>query len=150
MNEPATCEDSFVQDLDHCLVEHARSAAQRALAALGGPLNADNLDWFLTEPNCLRYPTCLVFDASPLEPHQFGEPVIKVVNGSRVCRLYLHPHFSDRQDALPYLVAYMAGAINYGAIATPDLCETLGAMLVCYHREEFYRVVCEFADEIGV
>lgn len=142
-------EDPFFQDLEHHVAAHALSAARRACASLGGPLNRDNLDRFLTLPGCLRYPTAIVFDAAPLEPHQFAEPVIVVENGARVCRLHLHPHFAERPDALPHLVAYMAAAINYGAVATPELCEAFGAALMGVDRETFYGLTCEFADELA-
>lgn len=146
MNDRSAREDTFFQDIEHHVTEHATRAAQRAKAKLGGPLCPDNLYRFLTDPDCLRYPVEIVYDASPLEPHQFAEPVIQVENGARICRLFVHPRYRGHADALCFFVAYMAAPINYGAAATLELCESYGATLVGEDSETFYRTICAMAD----
>lgn len=147
MSDCGIREDAFFEDIEHHLTDHARVAAQRAKAKLGGPVNRDTLGRFLCDPDCVRYPVEIVFDASPLEDHQFAEPAIVVENGKRRCRLHVHPRFASREEALPHFVSYMAAVINYGAVATPELCESYGAALMGEDRETFYRKVCAFAGE---
>ena len=140
-------EDAFFEDIEHHVADHAQLAAQRAKAKLGGSVNRNTLDRFLRDPDCMRYPVEIVFDASPLEDHQFAEPAIVVEEGKPFCRLHVHPRFAGRNDALPHFVSYMAAVINYGAVATPELCESYGAALVGEDRETFYQKVCAFAVE---
>jgi len=125
---------------------HADTTAERVIETLGGPLTAGNLAIFLKEPACLRYETVLLFDSGPLEPHQFAQPVMDEAGEGRRCRLYMHPRYALHPDGVPYLVAYMAAAINYGEAADADLCEHLGAMLVQETRDAFYERICDLAD----
>ncbi len=139
-------ESPFGEFEEH-LYDHVRVAVRRAHDRLGGPLNSSNLAQFLTDSECVRYPVEIVFDAEPLESHQFAEPVVIKEEGETRCRLYVHPRFAARDDVLPYFVAYMAAPINYGAVATPELCETYGAALVGEEPEAFYQKLCALMDE---
>lgn len=132
------------EELRVTLLRHAQEAAARAIAKLGGPLSAHNLGGFLADSDCAKHPIEIVYDAAPLEPHQFAQPVVE---GGR-CALYVHPHYAGRPECLPVIVAYMAGAINYGSAVTLDLCEEYGAALMGTDRETFYGAVCGVADEL--
>lgn len=128
------------------LVEHARLHAERVAARLGGPLSAENLAQFLTDSNCLRWCTEIVFDATPLEPHQFAQPIIGGPEHLRTCTLYVHPRFAQHPAALPFFVAYFAAVINYGIAAGPDLCEAHGAALLGMKEDAFYAALCAAVD----
>ncbi|NUM53964.1 MAG: hypothetical protein HUU46_10005 [Candidatus Hydrogenedentes bacterium] len=144
-----TAEDFAVDDDLHAsLLRHAQDAAARAIAKLGGPLSTANVARFLVDADCLKLYTKIVYDASALEPHQFAQPVFEGGAAHRSCRLDVHPHFADRPECLPFIVAYMAGAINYGNAVTLDLCEAYGAALMRMSREDFYAAVCRVADEL--
>lgn len=116
------------------------------VARLGGPLSAENLDAFLADSACLRWPTRIVFDAAPLEPHQFAQPVISGPDHTRECTLYVHPRFATPPECLPYFVAYFAAVINYGIAAGPEICEAVGAELVKETPEAFYHRLVAFVD----
>ena len=139
---PETATDG--DDLRVTLLRHAQEAAARATAKLGGPLSSDNLGAFLADSDCLKYAVEIVYDASALEPHQFAQPVIE----GRRCALYVHPHYADRPECLQLIVAYMAGAINYGGAVTIELCEEYGAALMHLDRAAFYGAVCAVADQL--
>ncbi len=128
------------------LSRHAVEAAQRARTALGGKLDAANLDAFLSNRTCLRLPTELRFDGIGLDPHQFAAPAFLTENGERRCILHIRPQYENLPDARAYIVAYMAAAINYGAAASAELCETYGATLLDIGVEDFYAEVCRIAD----
>jgi hypothetical protein len=132
--------------LRDALMRHAVGAASRSVAKLGGPLSCENIGRFLFDQDCLKYNTEIFYDASELEPHQFAQPVIEGGPARRTCALYVHPWFAARPEYLPLIVAYMAGAINYGSAASPELCEVYGAALLGMTREEFYGCVCRMAD----
>lgn len=128
---------------------HADASAERILAQIGGTLCLDNLQQFLEGETGLRYPATVAFDATPLEPHQFAEPVFHDQDGERRCCIHVHPRYEAQPNALPFLVAYMAAVINYGDAADADLCEHLGAMLVGDTRQAYYERLCRLAD-LGV
>ena len=128
------------------LSRHAAEAAQRARAALGGNLDAANLDAFLSARTGLRLPTELSFDGLGLDPHQFATPAFVTENGERRCILHIRPQYEDLPDTHAYIVAYMASAINYGAAASAELCETYGATLLGMETVDFYTEVCRIAD----
>ena len=135
-------DDEAIAALNH----HAAEAAQRARAALGGKLDAANLDAFLSDRTFLRVPTELRFDGLGLAPHQFATPAFISENGERQCILHIRPHYENLPDTHAYIVAYMAAAINYGAAASAELCETYGATLLGVGVEDFYAAVCRIAD----
>ncbi len=128
------------------LSDHAAEAAQRARTALGGNLVAANLDAFLRDRACLRVPTELRFDGLGLDPHQFAHPAFLTENGERLCVLHIRPEYENLPDTHAYIVAYMAAAINYGAAASAELCETFGAALMGMATADFYAEVCRIAD----
>lgn len=133
-------------EVTQLLWAHADATADRIVAALGGPLTPHNLKALLDAGDYLRYPTSVTFDRSPLEAHQFAEPVFAGEGAERRCTLYVDPFYHDHPDCLPHIVAYMAAAILYGGAADAALCEHLGAMLVQQTEDQFYSQICAIAD----
>ena len=148
MTDPADEIAFSEEDLHATLLQHAQEAAARAIAKLGGPLAAENLAAFLLDPDCLKYKVAVVYDDAQLESHQFAQPVFTGNAADRRCALHVHPHYADKPECLPFIVAYMAGAINYGGAVTLDLCEVYGAALMQVPRDEFYGMVCTVADQL--
>lgn len=140
-----TGESSF----NTALCEHARFAAQRALRKLGGVLTVQNLHLFLSDRDCVRYPTTIVFDREGLDGHQFAQPVHGVSKKGIQCELHVDPRLKNLPDALYLVVAYMTAVINYGDAVTPDIAEMTGALLTGMTQETFYIKLCEIADSIG-
>ena len=146
-----TAEDFAVDDDLHAsLLRHAREAAARAIAKLGGPLSMENLDVFMTDTDCMKHRVQIAYDTTELESHQFAQPVFEGAAANRFCSLHIHPHFANRPECVPLIVAYMAGAINYGGAVTLDLCEVYGAALLQMPRDEFYAAVCNVADMLSL
>ena len=130
------------------LFEHARFAAQRAQARLGGPLNSASLDQFLTDSLCLRYPTRIIYDRTGLEPHQVAQPFYRQSRDGIFCDLHVDPDLQKTPETNYLVVAYMAAVINYGDAATPELAELLGALLTGMDQETFYEKMCAVADSV--
>jgi len=136
------------QSFDEALRDHARYAARRARDRLGGNLCMDNLPGFLTDSQCLRYATEIIFDRTELESHQFAQPFM-IDNGSK-CLLHVDPRIEDDPDRLCLVVAYMAAVINYGNAATPEVAELQGSILTGMRPEDFYKKICEISDSLSL
>lgn len=138
--------ESFIS----ALCEHARFTALRAWHALGEGLNPANLHRFLADPQCLRYPTELVFSREGLEAHQFAEPFYVGRGQEQRCCLHLDPRLKENREALCLVAAYMAAAINYGKAATPETALLQGSLLSGLFPAEFYARICCIADSLGL
>ena len=67
-----------------------------------GPLTVDKLESLLTDPECLRHPTRLVFEFGEMAMHQFAQPDIDWRNTEQDGRvLYVRPLLRDRPDLAP-------------------------------------------------
>ncbi|MBI2421757.1 MAG: hypothetical protein HYV27_02925 [Candidatus Hydrogenedentes bacterium] len=155
MHEPADdpllnmSEEASIEALDALLLDHAERAVERTVAKLGGPLDKGNLAAFLSDPDCLRYPTSLVFSDEGIDEHQFAEPFFDGDEGGRCCKLHIATRFEDHPELLPLFVAYVAAAINYGQIANTNLCEKYGAGLVQMEQEAYYEALCGAFDSVS-
>ena len=134
------------EEVVSALQKHAAAAAEWAVNALERPLDERSLAAFLNSEYGLRVPTEIVFDGARLDTHQFAQPEFIAEGGKRRCVLHIHPKYEALPETHALIVAYMAGAINYGAAADAELCETYGAALTGMEREAFYRAVCRIAD----
>jgi hypothetical protein len=114
------------------------------------PLTFARLEALLSDPECLRYPTRLVFEFGEMAGHQFAEPGLDLRNPEHEGRvLYLRPLLRDREDLALLAVAYMIPAINYGEVVTDEHCVRYGATLLGMMETEFYDAVCRMADFVG-
>lgn len=135
------------EELVSVLHDHVENSARKASDKLGGPLCTDNLDVFLNDPSCIRIPTELIFDGYGMEMHQFASPEFVTIDGERRCILHVQPRYTIQPESIPYMVAYMAVAINYGTAATAALCETYGAIVMQLSEDAFYDAICRVADQ---
>ena len=114
------------------------------------PLTFAGLDALLADPECLRYPTRLVFEFGEMAGHQFAEPGPDLRHPEQDGRvLHLRPLLRDRPDLALLAVAYMIPVINYGDIVTDEHCVRYGATLLRMMESEFYDAVCRMADYVG-
>jgi hypothetical protein len=114
------------------------------------PLTFAGLDALLTDPECLRHPTRLVFEFGEMARHQFAQPDLDLRNREQNGRvLYLRPLLRDRADLAVLAVAYMIPVINYGDIITDEHCLRYGATLLGMMEEDFFQAICQMADVVG-
>lgn len=114
------------------------------------PLETEKLDTLLHDPECVRYPTRLLFELGDMATHQFVHP------GPRPARpdtgemvIFVHPDLSTRPDMLPAAVAYAVPQINYGDVVTDEHCLLYGATLLGMVADEYYDRLCAIADLVG-
>jgi hypothetical protein len=129
------------------LLQLARIARRRH-----GPLKAENLSAFLDDPDCVRYPTRLVFEFGEMGPNQFAQPEIDARDPDGEHRvLYVHPELASRPEDLIYAVSYMVPVIDYGeSVVSDETCCQYGAMLLDRSPAEYYRWICSLADSLSL
>jgi len=115
-----------------------------------GPLTFAKLEAFLTDPECVRHPTRLVFEFGEMAMHQFGQPDVDWRNTGQDGRvLYLRPLLRDHPDLVVLAVAYLIPLINYGEIITDEHCLRYGAALLGLMEAEYYQQICALSDLVG-
>jgi hypothetical protein len=115
-----------------------------------GSLTFDKLKSLLTDPDCVRHPTRLVFEFGEMAMHQFAQPDVDWRNQEQDGRvLYLRPLLRERSDLVVLAVAYMIPLINYGDIISDEHCLLYGAALLGLMHGEYYQQVCALADWVG-
>ena len=115
-----------------------------------GPLTFARLESFLTDPECVRHPTRLVFEFGEMAMHQFGQPDVDWRNTEQDGRvLYLRPLLRDRPNLVVLAVAYLVPLINYGEIITDEHCLRYGAALLGLMEAEYYQQICALSDWVG-
>ena len=56
---------------------------------------------------------------------------------------------SPMLERVPPLVLYQLVLVNYGDFASADDAETFGANALGLSKDDYYRALCEMADEIA-
>jgi hypothetical protein len=137
--------------------QDARESLNASAAAIGAEINAKHgprIGWkqlllILEDRCCARYPCEVVFDAAPLQPGECANPVARGNHPADGFTMYVHPFFMMRLDQVPLLALYQLVLVNYGAFATPNDAETLGAAALGLAKDEYYYSLCGLADELG-
>jgi hypothetical protein len=144
-------------DLDEISPEGARRAFHDHLIAKAGAarlkyglyIDAEVITRMLDDPEVVRHPTSIHFDASPLQPHEFAYPQPLGFHPSDGFALCVHPAFRGQPENLPLVVAYHIPAINYGSVIDAEGAELYGATLLGLSPDAYYAALCELADSIG-
>jgi len=130
------------------LRDHIVEKAMAARLKYGLYIDADAITKMLDDPQVVRYPTGLRFDAEPLLPGEFAQALPL---GEQPCDgfcVFVHPWFEKQQEIWPLLVAYHLVRINYGEITGPEEAELFGATLLGLDPDIYYKALCELADSL--
>jgi hypothetical protein len=103
----------------------------------------------LADRNCVRYPCVIVFDAAPLHEGEFAHPVAKGARPEEGFTIFVHPYFATQLERLPHIVLYQLVLVNYGDFASADDAEIFGSSALSISRDDYYRAICEVADELA-
>jgi hypothetical protein len=136
-------------DARQSLSDHVASRGAEIRAKYGPTIGWAELKRIVADPDCVRYPTEIVFDAGPLLLDECAFPLPlgeKPEDGFRLC---IHPYFSLDPSRVPLLALYQLVVINYGAFASADDAEAFGAAVLGMDKENYYQALCQMADEIG-
>jgi hypothetical protein len=144
MSKPLTIEDAR-----QSLTAHVADKGAEVHAKYGPHIGWNELLRILDDRVCVRYPCEIVFDAGPLQAGEFAHPVAKTERPEDGFTMFVHPYFSTQLERVPYLVLYQLVLVNYGEFASPEDAETFGASVLGLPAEDYYRALCEMADEIS-
>ncbi len=129
--------------------EHLVDKATAARFKYGLYIDTDAVLKMLDDETVVRYPTTIVFDASPLQPHEFAYPQPIGFHASDGYALCIHPYFRRQRELWPLLIAYHVPVINYGSIVETPEAELYGATLLGMEVEAYYQALCELADAMA-
>ncbi|MCA8959524.1 MAG: hypothetical protein KDC38_03375 [Planctomycetes bacterium] len=144
MSERLTEHDARVALRDHVL-EKAEAARRR----YGDLRGRGDLLRLLSDSDVLRYPVQLRFDASELEPGEFGYVRPNAEDPRQGFVLFVHPSLEHDFDACVRAVLYHLVVVNYGEIATGAEAEAFGASILGVDVEQYYCDLCELSDRLG-
>ena len=136
------------QDAQTALKDHLEEKAMNARLSHGMYIDADTIIKMLDDPNFVRYPLSIKFDAEHLLPGEFAMPIPLGDHPSAGYCMCIHPYFEQQPEAWPLLIAYHIPSINYGDIVSNDEAEFYGATLLGMDQESYYQALCELADSI--
>lgn len=109
------------------------------------PLTSERLMDLLENRNLVRHPVKLVFENGSMAPHQFAHPELD----GESFKLYVHPQLKHNAQMFAQAVAYFIPVMNYGSLINDDHCLIYGATLLGMTIDDYYRDLCNLADDLG-
>jgi hypothetical protein len=135
-------------DARESLTAHVAAKGAEVHEKYGPHIGWSELLLILLDRSCVRYPCEILFDAAALERGEFAFPATKGDSPEDGFTIHVHPLFSLQLDRVPYLVLYQLVLVNYGPFASADDAEIFGSSALGLSREEYYKALCEMADQI--
>jgi hypothetical protein len=142
MSKQLTTEDGRLS-----LNAHAAAMGLEIREKYGPRIGWTELQRILQDRSCVRYPCEILFDAAGLQTGEFAHPVAKAEQPEAGFTIFVHPLLLLQLERVPPLVLYQLVLINYGDFASADDAETFGANALGLSKEDYYRALCEVADE---
>ena len=136
-------------DVRQSLNAHVAARGAELHARYGPRLGWQELQQILADRTFVRYPCDVVFDAGPLQPGEFAHPVARGERPEDGFAMHVHPVFLAQLSQVLGLVLYQLVLVNYGEFASADDAETFGAAALGISRDEYYRTLCELADQVA-
>ena len=137
------------EDARQSLTAHVAAKGYEIREKYGPHIGWKELQRILSDRSCVRYPCDVVFDAAPLQPGEFACPIAKGERPDEGFTLFVHPLFMTQLDRVPHLVLYQLVLVNYGDFASAEDAEIFGASVLGLTNEEYYKGICELADEVA-
>jgi hypothetical protein len=138
-----------VDDARQSLNAHVTEKGAEIRQKFGPMIGWTELQRLVADRACVRYPCEIAFDSDPLEPGECAFPMPRGARPEDGFRLCVHPFFSTRLEQVPGLVLYQIVRVNYGEFASPDDAETFGASALGLAKDDYYRTLCQLADELA-
>ena len=136
-------------DVQQSLNAHVAVKGREIRLKYGPRIGWVELVRLLKDREHVRYPCEIEFEAGPLQPGEFAYPQARGDRPEDGFTIYVHPTFFGRLDQVPTLVLYQLVVVNYGEFASPADAETFGAAALGMEREDYYRQLCELADQLA-
>ena len=137
------------EDGRQSLNAHAAAKGLEIREKYGPHIGWTELQRILQDRSCVRYPCEIVFDAAGLQPGEFAHPIAKGEQPEAGFTIFVHPLLLLQLERVPPLVLYQLVLVNYGDFVSADDAETFGANALGRSKDDYYRGLCEMADEIA-
>jgi len=137
------------QDGRVSLSAHAAEKGADIFEKYGPRIGWKELQGLLADKACVRYPCEIAFDAALLAPGETAYPAPLGERPEDGFTMYVHPFFMTQLESVPALVLYQLVRINYGDFASADDAEVFGAQALGMVQEDYYKWLCELADQIA-
>ena len=138
-----------VDDARQSLRGHVTTKGEEIRAKYGPHIGYNELQRILQDRDFVRYPCEISFDGAPLMEDECAHPVPKSDRPEDGFVMHVHPYFTTQPERVPHLVLYQLVAVNYGEFASAEDAEAFGASALGLSEDEYYRALCQMADEIG-
>lgn len=135
------------EDGRQSLTAHAAAKGLEIRQKYGLRIGWTELQHILQDRSCVRYPCEIRFDAAGLQPGEFAHPVAKGEKPEAGFTIFVHPLLLLQLERVPPLVLYQLVLVNYGDFASADDAESFGANALGLSKDDYYRALCEMADE---
>jgi hypothetical protein len=137
-----------IDDAKQSLNAHVAAKGAEIQANYGPHIGSAELARLLQDRVYVRYPCELRFDAQPLLEGEFAYPVPNGDRPEEGFTIFVHPAFEKQPDRIACLVLYQLVLVNYGPFASSDDAETFGSEALGLTKEDYYRALCDLADQV--
>lgn len=135
------------EDARQSLTAHAAAKGLEIREKYGPHIGWTELQRILQDRSCVRYPCEILFDAAGLQSGELAHPVAKGEQPEAGFTIIVHPLLLLQLERVPPLVLYQLVLVNYGDFASADDAESFGANALGLSKDDYYRALCEMADE---
>jgi len=130
------------------MIAHAAATGTAIHNRLGGAPDYPQLVQLLEDPEAVRFPVQVVFDAGPLHGEELAYPLPVDGDASNGYTMYVHPALAGQPTDTVAAVLYALVVVNYGEAATGAVGEAFGAAALGVERDDYYRTMCRLADAV--
>ncbi len=130
------------------LCDHARRTGYLIHERFGPAIDLATVERMLEDPDVVRFPVSLLYDATALEGEEIAYPLPVDGDPLNGYTMYLHPALEgDPEDAVRAIL-YALVVVNYGAVADGAVAEAFGAAALGIEEEQYYKQICSLVDAI--
>lgn len=137
------------EDARQSLSAHVEAKGAEIFAKYGPQIGWAQLQAILGDPDCVRYPCRLEFDAAPLQPGEIAHPEPLGGRPEDGYTLHIHPAYQAQLEMVPYIALYQLVLVNYGVFASAEDAEIFASTALGLDRELYYQALCRLADQVA-
>jgi len=130
------------------LLSHARKTGYLVHERYGPTIDLAVVERMLEDPDVVRFPVTLAFDATPLEGEEIAYPLPVEGDPLNGYTMYLHPALEDDPAGVVAAALYALVVVNYGEVADGATAEAFGAACLGLDEESYYNDICSLADAV--
>lgn len=130
------------------LLSHARKTGYRVQERYGPTIDLQAVERMLDDPDVVRFPVAIAFDATPLEGEELAYPLPVEGDPLNGYTMYVRPALEGNPEGVVAAVLYALVVVNYGEIADGAVAEAFGAACLNLDEQRYYNNLCSLADTV--